>query len=332
LRYYRKEGGRVGRCLLSIGDTFRMTGNFSHACDAYSEAISVSRLRRDNLLRADATVGLGLSRRALGEWEEALKLFSRANETYLRKSDKEGIAFTFWAMGGAFRVGGEIRNAIDSFKKAKRIYESLPEERAVSSSIGYCLCGLGGAYRIYGRFEDSLRFYTKAQRLFTSVNDRFGTAYSHCGTGNALRMQGDLTGAMEYLKKAEKLYKGMGDIVSYSYTLWSMGMVRVIEGGLQKAEVCFRKAGAGFRKTNDLRGTSYHMLGMGELLFLRGDVRGAKRSLRRALEISVRHGFKVELCHAKALLGFIDHGQVTSAHYREIGLWLKFTRPPLNIP
>ena len=229
-------------------------------------------------------------------------------------------------------MGGEIRNAINSFKKAKRIYESFPEERAVWSGIGYCLCGLGGASRVYGRFEDSLGFYTKANRLFTSVKDRFGIAYSHCGTGNALRMQGDLTGAMEHMKKAEKLYKGMGDIVSYSYTLWSMGMIRVMEGGLRKAETCFRKAGAGFRKTNDLRGTSYHMLGMGELLFLRGDVGGAKRSFKRALEISLRHGFKIELCHAKGLLGFIDHGQITSANYREIGLRLKLTPPPFNIP
>jgi tetratricopeptide (TPR) repeat protein len=314
-----------------MGDTYRMTGNFLGAKDAYTAAISLSKQMRKKIMRADAMVGLGLSLRALGAWKAALKLFTQARSIYEEKSDTEGMAFALWAEGGAFRVGGDAKNAIHSFRKAQRLFSSSPEVENQEAK-GYCLCGLGGVSRVAGLWGDSLNYYTEANKFLLSLHDRFGVAYSHCGIGNALRMKGAYTEAMKHLKKAETLYKKIGDIVSYSYTLWSMAMTYLMKGRLKEAEQCLEKAARRFRKTRDVRGLIYCRLGLGEVLFLRGDISGAKKALTRSLNDSRKHDFILEASHSEALLDYITKERTDNSCYKKIGLRLKFSPIPFNIP
>ncbi|RJQ39229.1 MAG: tetratricopeptide repeat protein, partial [Nitrospiraceae bacterium] len=75
-RAYEKDNiveGRL-RCLMSIGDIYRMTGKFELAEKNYSEAVKISSKIKDKTTAADAAVGLGLSARGLGRWKEALKI------------------------------------------------------------------------------------------------------------------------------------------------------------------------------------------------------------------------------------------------------------------
>ncbi|HTR44118.1 MAG TPA: tetratricopeptide repeat protein [Thermodesulfovibrionales bacterium] len=332
LKRYAAQGDSHGAlsCLLSLGDTHRMTGDFDAAAQRYHDAIALSKVTRQKALRADAMAGLGLSLRALGDWKGALKLFTAAARVYDEKGDREGLAFLQWAQGGALRVGGAAAKAIDAFKKAKGLFESLGSEH--KTAVGYCLCGLGGVSRMAGLWGDSLRYYTRANSLLGALHDRFGVAYSHCGIGNALRMKGDFSGALQHLRKAERVYRKIGDIVSYSYTLWSMGMTHLMEGRLARAKKCFGEAASRFKETKDIRGIIYCGLAGGQLLFLKGDVKRALAEFGKALAVSEAHEFMIEACHARALLGYAESGRADRTLHRKIGLRLEFTTIPFNIP
>jgi tetratricopeptide (TPR) repeat protein len=350
LARFRKSGDYEGmlNSLLAIGDSYRMVGDFLRAQKAYSEAASLSLNLRGRITRADAMVGKGLSMRALGEWKKALVLFSGARRIYLGKSDKFGVAFTFWADGGAFRVKGDLGNAIGSFRKAKKMYESLllPKKRIrdrdnetyscaqsdARRGLGYCLCGLGGVSRVSGMFDDSARYYAEANELFTSIKDKFGIAYSHCGIGNALRMKSDYDGGMKHLRRAESVYRTIGDIVSYSYTLWSMGMIYVMKRKLSAAGVCFEKAASHFRNTRDVRGLVYCGLGLSELDFLRGDRSSSRRRVKAALRDSLKKGFALEACHSRTLLNYLETEETDNKCYNRLGARLRFGNFPFNIP
>ena len=184
------SGGKL-ECLLSIGDTLRMIGDFKAAGSAYDEAATLCRKQKHSLLLADSFVGLGLSKRALGFWEEALALFNKAQKIYTKNADKEGTAFALWAAGGAYRVKGDLKQAIGAFRGAIRIYSGAGTDEEGIRSSGYCLCGLGGASRVAAGYEASMKYYMEANAIFKRLKDRFGTAYSHCGIGNAFRMKGD---------------------------------------------------------------------------------------------------------------------------------------------
>jgi len=354
LRGYTKicDHNGIIQCMLSLGDTYRMVGNFDLAAKSYMDTIEYAKKIEASIQVADAKVGLGLSLRAQGKWKDAVKLIHESRRTYQKKRDSQGIAFTLWAEAGALRIKGDITGAIKIFKESYKIFKSLED----SEGLGYCLCGLGGTSRVAGRFKDSLNYYTSANKLFFSLKDMFGTAYSYCGIGNAYRMLEDYKNAFTHFAKAIKLYKRIGDRVSYSYTLWSLGSTYKMTGDFNKAEDNFVKAMLLFEKTKDPRGIVYCRLGLGEIALLKAKKVVAKRHLKASLDASIKNSFAVEKCHATTLITFLNNppsppfskggqrgimrkwrqggfsGEIDNRCYNKLGLKLGFQNLPLNIP
>ena len=356
LRGYTKicDHNGIIQCMLSLGDTYRMVGNFDLAAKSYMDTIEYAKNIEASIQAADAKVGLGLSLRAQGKWKDAIKLIHESKRTYQKKRDSQGIAFTLWAEAGALRVKGDITGAIKIFKESYKVFKSLED----SQGVGYCLCGLGGTSRVAGRLKDSLNYYTSANKLFSSLRDTFGTAYSYCGIGNAYRMLEDYKSAFTHFAKAIRLYKRIGDKVSYSYTLWSLGSTYKMTGDFNNAEENFVKAMLLFKKTKDPRGIIYCRLGLGEIALLKAKKVIAKRHLLASLDASVKNSFAVEKCHATTLISSMNEnnppqptftkgglrgimrkarlerfsGKIDNRCYNRLGLKLGFQNLPLNIP
>ena len=103
-------------CYFSLGDTYRMVGEFTKAGRCYMEAHKLVEKLGDPVRAFDALVGLGLSMRALGDVKEALAIFNRALKGYEKIGDRNGMAFTMWARAGALRIKGDLKAAIAGFK------------------------------------------------------------------------------------------------------------------------------------------------------------------------------------------------------------------------
>lgn len=126
--------------LMSIGDTGRMTGNFKDSLTYYQRAITLAQSAHNLELSADAQVGLGLSKRALGYWREALDVLTIAEDFYRNNNDHEGLAFCHWAAAGTYRIKGDIPECIRIFSEALEEFSLLDDQ----SGASYCMCGLGG--------------------------------------------------------------------------------------------------------------------------------------------------------------------------------------------
>lgn len=314
-------------CLLSLGDTYRMVGSFDLAVQSYTEAIDIAGAFKSAVKAADAKVGLGLSLRAQGKWKEALQLIRQSKNTYRKKKDMQGVAFTLWAEAGALRIKGDIPGAISTYKQSYEIFKDLKDNQG----IGYCLCGLGGASRIAGLFKDSLKYYISANRLFSKTGDTFGRAYSYCGMGNAYRMLRDFRNAFDHFAKAVRIYKKIGDKVSFAYTLWGLSTAYKMAGKLEVSHDHLLKAMALFKKTKDPRGMIYCRLGLGEIALITGRKAVAQRHLSAAQTGLNEYNFAVEKCFAKTLISSIS-GKFDNTCYSRLGLKLGFQELPLNIP
>lgn len=322
-----KDVGGMLECTLSIGDVYRMIGNFDAAEKSYIHAIEMGTAMDDAVSLSDAKTGLGLSLRGKGDWENALTMFKDALKFYKKNRDRHGVAFILWATAGALRIKGDIGKAIRAYRESLDIFRSL----RFRSATGYCLCGLGGSSRIAGLFDDSLGYYTAANKLFAGIKDTFGLAYSYCGIGNAFRMLDDYKKALASFNRASSLYQKIGDRVSYSYTLWSIGTTYKMLGRHEKASYHFRTASKLFKKTKDPRGVVYCMLGLGEVAMIQGRKAIAKRYFASSLNDANKYGFAVEKCHAEMLSAYLS-GKIRKDCYNKLGLKLQFTEAPFNLP
>jgi len=320
-------------CLMAMGDMLRMAGRYKEAEKSYREAHDITYELRSPALRAEAETGIGLSLRGRGDWKGALSHFRKAKRHFRKTGDTEGLAFVLWAEAGAWRYRGMPGKSIALLK------EALKTGRGLSSPEleGYCLNALGGASRVAGLRHLSLRYYRKANEIFSATKDRFGLAYSFCGMGNAERMYGRYQNAHDYFRKALRVYDRIGDIVSSAYTLWSIGQTYLMEGRLLMAERSFNRADERFRQTGDTRGRAYHLLGLSQVYALRGERKAALKLLERTLRITEKGNYLLENCHARTLHDWLSGKKSIlteggPACYNRLGIRLKFTGLPFNIP
>ncbi|MBI5887215.1 MAG: tetratricopeptide repeat protein [Deltaproteobacteria bacterium] len=290
-------------CAFSLGDAYRMTGEFARAVRCYKEAEKLS-LALDSEMRSfDALVGLGLTLRAMGDFKEAAVIFNRCMRWYKKSGDKAGIAFTLWARAGALRIKGDLAGAIKGFKEAKAMFAKLSDK----SGAGYCLTGLGGASRVAGRPGDSFKYYTGANKVFRGLKDTFGVAYSYCGIANSLRMKGDFKASLAYFKKAASNYRKIGDRVSYAYTLWGEGSGFQMLGRDRDALGDFKEARRLFKETGDKRGLLYCMISISQLMF-KVEQEKASALISGALRAAKKLGLKTEEGYARSVIKAMKKG------------------------
>lgn len=281
-------------CLIVIGDLYRILGSFKKAQSQYYETIEVSNVLRNDLAKADALVGLSLSKKSVGQWKEALELIKKARKIYEKNKDKKAIAFTFWAEGGVWRVAGRIKKSLKSFYKAQKEFKKLKNKQA----LGYVYCGIGGSSRVYGDYQNSMKYYRMANKIFKKIKDRFGLAYSFCGIGNAHRMMNELENAEKNFKTALKIYGKIGDTVSSSYTMWSMAMIKILNRNFNSSLEYIKKAEKNFLKCNDPRGLIYCKLLRGVIHYLSKRKKFAKKCFLDCLNVARSYDFALEKKYA----------------------------------
>jgi tetratricopeptide (TPR) repeat protein len=292
--------------LLGLADVERIRGYFPEALRHYEEAAKLFK-NIDSTAVLDAQAGWALSARASGEPWKALKTLDQVLTGYRKQKDKDGEAFTLWALGGTWRIAGDMKKGLK-----------------------HLLAALGGIYRMLGQYALSGKYYREANKRMRQRKDTFGIAYSYCGLGNVQRMAGRFRQALPFYKKAEKLYGTIGDRVSYAYTLWSLGTTHKLLGQYTQAHWAFYKADILFKKTGDTRGRVYALLGHAEIEFLKAHKAKGMNWWKQANKVSGQSHYLWEKLHVASLQGGVVRN--LQAKYQKAGSRFYPQTLPVNWP
>lgn len=230
--------------------------------------------------------------RAAERYGPALKVLRPLLRRAKARKEYREAAFLLWAIGGAERFQGKLKEAEASFS------ESMKLARLAKDPIGagYAMFGLAGAARVRGRLRDSERFYAKAGALFAKTDDAFAQAYAYCGRANALRQLGRLDEAERSYRKSRGIYATLGDPIDLAYVDWGLGEIALKRGDPKGALPFLEKAESAFRKGAETRGRvladlsrarAQHALGrtaLGESLFAGAVALARKNKIHTHLE------------------------------------------------
>lgn len=286
------------QALQGAADCARLLGDFPAALKDYAQARGLAP-RADGAFLADLACGQSLALRASGRPALALKGLKGALKRYRALKDPAGVAFCLWALGGTYRISGDLKAARSHLLAAEKAYARLGD----GEGAGYVDCALGGVHRMLGLHAQGARYYQRASGLMRARRDAFGIAYSCCGLGNAARMRGDLTAALAHFKRAEKGYARIGDIVSYAYTLWSLGQTYKLQDDFAAARRALAKAEALFKRTGDGRGRAYVQQAYAEMEALEGRPRAALKRLKASAPLTKAYAWEAR--HQRALAALI---------------------------
>jgi len=321
-----KDPSQRAEAYLGLADVERIQGDFQSSLIHYESGEKFLKKLGDHIGYTDAKVGWALAARAVGRPQEALKNLVAALPLYRREKDLQGEAFVHWALGGTYRIAGDMNKSLKELQTAYRLYKKLKD----TEGLAYTCCALGGIYRMLGRYAESGKYYREANRRMRKRKDTFGIAYSYCGLGNVERMAGRFKQALPFYRKAEKLYGTIGDKVSYAYTLWSIGTAEKMLARYPQARKAFQAADKLFLTTGDTRGRIYTLLGFAEVEWLEGHPSVGFANWKKAKSIADQSRFAWEKLHVQAL----KYGQVNpmARKYHQAGSLFYPVTFPVNWP
>lgn len=239
------------------GMIFFHRGNFDGARRCFEAALTEAGQGKGSEPLTALLVQLANVHAALGEREEAARLYHEVLALQKEESGKEG-------------------------------------READPRAIGLTLVNLGNLSREKGEAERARAYYLEgADRLRQAADDRsLGILYSNFGL---LEEEAGRAGeAVVFFIQAIELHKKTGHEEGLAATWGQLGRTFVKIKKEKEAEVCFNHAVTHFNRLGDPAGEAEALRGLSHLYEKRGDPELALQSLTGALEIGRRIGWNIQ--------------------------------------
>ncbi|MFD1081807.1 tetratricopeptide repeat protein [Micromonospora andamanensis] len=190
-------------------------------------------------------------------------------------------AGAFYHLGWAQSATGRLRQALDSYERALRLYREADDragEAVTLTNIGRVYDGLGDRQR-------ALTYYQQALPILQEVGDRANEAATLTNVGAVYHALGDWQQALTYHQQALPTLQEMGDRASEATTLNNIGAVYHAVGDWQQALTYYQRALPIRREVGDLAGEATTLSNIGGIRFQQGDLVGAKAALVDAVQV-----------------------------------------------
>ncbi|MFX0095163.1 MAG: tetratricopeptide repeat protein, partial [Candidatus Hodarchaeota archaeon] len=152
--------------------------------------------------------GLGSAYTDLGEVRKAIDYYKKALNLFKNSHDLEREGNCYNALGSAYKDLGEVRKAIDYHEKALENFKGTNYLKQKANSYN----GLGHAYTDLGMFHLAIDYYEKALTIFKDISYLKGISVSHSHLGSAYRELGMFQRAIEHHDKALKINEDNNDL------------------------------------------------------------------------------------------------------------------------
>ncbi|MCZ7558319.1 MAG: sigma 54-interacting transcriptional regulator [Bacteroidia bacterium] len=175
---------------------------------------------------------------ALGNYEEALRCHSRANELAKQSGDRRLIAISCGSMGQCEIALCRYSPALLHLQEELRIAGELDD----SYLKGKCLENLGNVYMTLGAYDRAVASLQEALSLAEASGDVVSAASCHIDIAGCLIERRDFDGAQKLLAKAEALlsnveYFNVTAMLHYRYGI--LHIARSADGDMEKALEAF---------------------------------------------------------------------------------------------
>ena len=153
---------------------------------------------------------LGNCHLALGEYRQAIDLYTQALAIARDTGDRRGESAALGNLGVCHRVLGEYRQASDLLTQALAIARDTGDRPNESTILGI----LGESHRVLGEYRQAIDLPTQALAIARDIGDRYGEANALDYLGRAWLTSGDARQAVRLLGQAVSIADATGHIES----------------------------------------------------------------------------------------------------------------------
>ena len=214
------------------GDLQSLLGQVEQALEAYARAEELYRKERNDLGLANTLRSRGGLQRRLGQVEQALEAYARAEELYRKERDDLGLANTLQSRGALQSRLGQVEQALEACAQAEELFRKERDDLGLANT----LWSRGDLQSLLGQVEQALEAYARAEELYRKERADLGLANTLRSRGNLQSRLGEPDKALEQYRSACSLYRKVQEPVGLCCTLAEQYRIYVQAGQRTEAE------------------------------------------------------------------------------------------------
>ncbi|MFF2960544.1 cyclophane-containing RiPP biosynthesis TPR protein HaaT [Streptomyces sp. NPDC057963] len=301
----------VIRMAAAMAPFLRQAGPWDQAVSLHRTAAEAARHTGDRRALACALAEVGVVRRFMAAYPEAIEALNEAVTEYEAVGERRGKA-------DALNQAGIVSYMIaDNDAAARAQTEALALYRDIGDRLGQAnaLADLGMVRRQTSQFDVAVEEQAEALSIYRELGDRYGEANSLRDLGIVHCLMGEYELATLRHRQAFDIYQELDDRVHQAYALNELGVVRRLTGDLPGAREAHAQALEHYTELGERFGRANSVRHLGVLDRMEGNVTEAIRVLEDALgsyrvlgsrggeaatlsELGVAHGIVAEQDHA----------------------------------
>jgi CHAT domain-containing protein/tetratricopeptide (TPR) repeat protein len=263
-------------------------GELQAAFLSASEARQMYRAIGDYEREAFVIMGMGLSFRLVGQFQESIDYYQQSLAIQQDIGDRPGETVSLLGLGAAYIYLGDYQPAIDYYQQALAIEAELNDPKLQSDAfvgLGYAYSHLGA-----GNYQRSEDYFEQALEIQRKIGDRIGEAVALAGLGLIHVYRGDYQQSIDYYHQSLTLQQDMGDYSptniplgnTESDVLMGLAFNYGYLGDYAQSIIFFKQALDMQLEAGHLEGSARSLTGLGINLWTLGEIKLEAGNLEQA--------------------------------------------------
>ncbi|MFD3483760.1 cyclophane-containing RiPP biosynthesis TPR protein HaaT [Streptomyces sp. NPDC058665] len=284
----RHTGDRraLAGALAELGVVRRFMASYPEAIDALNEAAAEYEAVGEKRGRADALNQAGIVWYMVADNEASARAQTEALSLYRELGDRLGQANALADLGMVRRQTSRLDAALDTQTEALSIYRGLGDRYGEANSLR----DLGVVHCLLGEYGVATRRHRAAFDIYQELDDRVHQAYALNELGVVQRLTGDLAGAREAYTQALEHYTELGERFGRTNSIRHLGVLDRVEGNAAEAIPVLEDALSSYRELGSRGGEAVCLGELGVARGIVGEREGAVDAFGRSLEILTELG------------------------------------------
>jgi CHAT domain-containing protein/Tfp pilus assembly protein PilF len=220
-----KNDDRTARSLAVLGSIQDLMGRYQDALESYRRSMLLA-AASPPVVAASILTEAAITYKNLGNFDEALALYSKALAGQRGTSDRLAMGVTLINMGNAYRLLGQDDRALECFQESLAIARELNERRALAINLN----AVGGLLLDRGDTLRALALFTEQLQLTQTVGNRNEEADATTNIASVHKVRGELDQAVARYEAALAIQREIGARTRVASTLLALSELRVMQG------------------------------------------------------------------------------------------------------
>ena len=292
----------VFRLAAAMAPYLRQAGPWDQTADLHSLAARAAQAPGDRAAEAAALREVGVVRRMMARYPEAVTALEAAAALYREIEDWGGSSTALNQVGIVHYLRADYEQAEDAQRQALDCARRTPDRLAQANA----LADLGMVLRQTGHYPQAEDAQTEALTIYSALGDRYGEANALRDLGIITALRGDYPTAARLHARAHRHYVALDDPVHQAYALNEIGTVQRLSNQNTDARESHQAALRLYSDLGDRFGQANSLRLLGVLDRLAADAESSRTKLRDALEIYQSLGSRIGQAQTLNELGALD--------------------------